>query len=53
MSIFLFILGLILGFLLKLGFDEYHYYLDNQKKVTENMEDILTRFKAIELLKEK
>lgn len=49
----MFILGLILGFLLKLGFDEYHYYLENQKKVTENMENILTKFRAIELLKEK
>lgn len=51
MIIFLFILGIIIGFAGKASFDEYHYYRNNQEKATLKMEDILTQFRAIELNK--
>jgi len=50
MAIFTFCLGLLIGFLLKLGFDEYHYFRDNQAKSTSKMEDVLAKFKAMEIL---
>lgn len=51
MSIFLFILGLIIGFGCKLGADEYHKYLQNQEQTKKEMEDVLIKFKALELNK--
>lgn len=52
MSIFLFILGLILGFSAKFGIDQYHFYINNQEKTALKMEEILINFKAIEKAKE-
>lgn len=51
MSIFLFILGLIIGFSGKLGADEYHKYLQHQEQTKKEMEDVLIKFKALELNK--
>jgi len=50
MSIFLFILGLVLGFGLKLAFDEYHYFRKHQQESVSRMEDVLAKFKAMEIL---
>jgi len=51
MSIFLFVLGLIIGFGVKLAFDQYVLFMERQKKTQEEMEDVLVRFKAIEMIK--
>lgn len=47
-----FLVGLILGFLLKLGFDEYHKFKTEQEITAEQMKDILSNFKALEKMKE-
>lgn len=52
MNIFLFILGLILGFGIKLGADYYYEWKTEQKKTYMDMTDILINFRAIEKLKE-
>lgn len=52
MSIFLFILGIVIGFGFKLGFDEYYKFKKEQEKTASQMEDVLARFKALEMLKE-
>jgi len=52
MGIFLFVLGLIIGFGAKLGIDQYQYFIERQKKTQDEMEEVLTRFKAIELIKD-
>lgn len=44
------IIGFLLGFFAKLGFDEYHKFKNEQEKTASKMEDVLTRFKAIEML---
>jgi len=51
MNIIFFALGCLCGFGLKLGFDEYHKWQNQQKKTYLDMEDILVKFKAIEMLK--
>lgn len=51
MSIFLFVLGLAIGFGVKLAFDQYLYFIKKQEKTQEEMEDILVKFKAIEIIK--
>lgn len=48
MSIFLFVLGLVLGFGLKIGFDQYHYFRLNQEATTKELNNILVNFKALE-----
>lgn len=52
MSIFTFILGFIIGFFIKLGMDFYHEFKKEQEKTAIQMEDVLTRFKAMEMVKE-
>lgn len=52
MTVFTFILGLIIGFFIKLAFDFYHEFKNEQQKTAEKMEDVLTRFKAMEIVKE-
>lgn len=52
MSIFTFILGFIIGFFIKLGMDFYHEFRNQQEKTAIQMEDVLTRFKAMEIVKE-
>lgn len=51
MAIFLFILGLLIGFGTKLAADYYVEWSNNQKKTADKMEDLLIKFKAIELNK--
>jgi hypothetical protein len=46
-----FLIGLVLGFLLKLGFDEYHRLKKEQETTQAQMEDVLVRFKTLEELK--
>lgn len=45
------IIGFLLGFFAKVGFDEYHKFKTEQEKTASQMEDVLARFKAIEMLK--
>ncbi len=52
MSIFLFILGLVIGFGAKLGIDMYGEWQSQQKKTYLDMEKILVEWKAIEKMKE-
>ena len=52
MSIFTFILGFIIGLFTKLAFDFYHEFKKEQEKTAIQMEDVLTRFKAMEMVKE-
>jgi len=52
MLIFLFILGLIFGFLIKLIFDYYHEFINNQKKIALDMENILVNWKALQKMKD-
>lgn len=49
MYIFTFILGLIIGFMSKVGIDYYHDFILRQEKTAERMDDILTQWKAMEL----
>lgn len=51
MSIFTFILGLIIGFGIKLGFDRYHLFRTEEEKRAREMEELLVRWKAVELNK--
>lgn len=51
MTIFLFIVGLILGWFLKFGFDKYHDFKTIEETRASRMEDLLVKFKAIELNK--
>lgn len=53
MSIFTFVLGLIIGFFIKLGMDFYHQFRNEQEKTAIKMEEVLTKFKAMEMIKEK
>ena len=53
MSILMLLLGIILGFVLKLGMDEYHKFKNEQEKTKEKMEEVLTRWKAMEILNQK
>lgn len=53
MSIFTFVLGLIIGFFIKLGMDFYHQFKNEQEKTAIKMEEVLTKFKAMEMIKEK
>jgi len=52
MSIFMLILGLLIGFAGKFGADKYHEFKIQEQKTISKMEDILTDFKAIEKIKE-
>lgn len=52
MSIFLFVLGIVIGFFVKLAFDQYHLWQNQQKKTYTDMEQILINWKAIEKIKE-
>lgn len=52
MSIFTFVLGFIIGLFTKLGLDFYHEFRNEQEKTASQMEDVLTRFKAMEMVKE-
>lgn len=49
MSIFLFVLGLIVGFGAKFAFDEYHYFKNQQVATIDKMESQLVRLEAIRL----
>lgn len=46
------ILGMVIGFLVKLVFDFYHKFLSKQQDIKEEMEIILTKLQAIEANKE-
>lgn len=52
MSIFTFILGFIIGFFIKLAMDFYHEFKKEQEKTAIQMEEVLTKFKAMEMVKE-
>jgi len=52
MTIFFFLIGLVVGFLCKLGVDEYVNWQEIQKKTYLDMENILINFRAIEKIKE-
>ncbi|MFZ4799301.1 MAG: hypothetical protein ACOYMA_17510 [Bacteroidia bacterium] len=52
MTIFTLILGLIIGFFLKFGFDELHYWKNNLEKIVDKNEDLYIKMKALELNKE-
>lgn len=51
MTIFILLIGMLLGWLLKFTFDFYHNFKTTEEKRASEMEDILTQFKAIELNK--
>lgn len=53
MSIFLFCLGFLLGFGLKLGADFYVNWVRENEKMTARMEDALAMLKASEIMKNK
>lgn len=52
MNIIWFIIGVFAGFGIKLGFDYYHEFLKEERNRADRMEDVLVRFKAIELNKQ-
>ena len=49
MSILMLIIGLLVGFGLKLGFDEYHHFIEREKQQIEKMEEVLIKWEAIKL----
>jgi len=51
MSILSIFVGIIIGLGVKFGLDEYHYFKQEQEKTKNEMEEVLTKFKAIELNK--
>lgn len=52
MAIFTFILGLIIGIGFMIGVERYRLFKNEEAKRAAEMDEILTRFKAIELNKE-
>lgn len=48
MSIFTFILGLIIGIGLMFGFEKYRLFRNEEEKRAEKMEEILVNWKAME-----
>lgn len=52
MNILMLILGMVIGFLIKLIFDFYHKFLLKQQDIKDEMEVILTKIQAIEANKE-
>jgi len=52
MNIFFLILGIVIGFGLKFGADQYFIFIKREKEQLDRMEDILAQWKAIELNKQ-
>lgn len=51
MAIFTFILGAIIGFGVKEGFDRYHLFRTEEEKRAREIEELLVRWKAVEITK--
>lgn len=52
MYVITFIIGCCFGFMVKIGFDYYHVYLNDMLKSKADMEEVLYRFKKMEEEKE-
>ena len=50
-NLIFFVLGAIGGWFLKFAFDFYHNFKDVEQVRASQVDDILTKFKAIELIK--
>lgn len=46
-----FIIGIIFGIIISLGFYQYYIFINKQEKMSERMENILAKTEALELLK--
>ena len=51
LSLIFFLLGSVTGWFLKFAFDFYHAFKDTEMKRANEIDEILTNFKAIEKLK--
>jgi hypothetical protein len=53
MNILMLILGMVVGFLIKLIFDFYHKFLLKQEESKSSLDVLIAKIEAIELTKEK